>query len=135
MARYNHLPVFQKSYDLNLEIYRTTHNFPREYKYTLGQKIKEIANELLDWIVVTNAQKDKHPYFSKIRLQIERLRIQIRVAYDLKIIKSQRLEFLNRLMEEISRQIGGKNLSRFRLGNDKTDRLAGLIAAALKFPL
>jgi len=107
MSRYNHLPVFQKSYDLTLEIYQTTHNFPREYKYTLGQKIKEISNELLDWIVVTNAQEDKNPYFSKIKLQIERLRIQIRVSYDLKIIKSQRLEFLSRVLEEISMQISG----------------------------
>jgi len=107
MARYNHLPVFQRSYDLNLEIYRTTHNFPREYKYSLGQKLKEISNELLDWIVVTNSQKDKIPYFSKMKMQIERLRIQIRVAYDLKIIKSQRLEFLNRIIEEISMQVGG----------------------------
>ncbi|MDR3559318.1 MAG: four helix bundle protein [Candidatus Pacebacteria bacterium] len=107
MARYNHLLVFQRSYDLNLEIYRTTHNFPREYKYSLGQKMKEISAELLDWIVVTNSQKDKTPYFSKIKMQIERLRIQIRVAYDLKIIKSQRLEFLNRIIEEISMQVSG----------------------------
>jgi len=107
MARYNHLPVFQKGYDLTLEIYRTTHNFPREYKYTLGQKLKEISNELLDWIVITNSQKDKSPYFSKIKLQIERLRIQIRVSYDLKIINSKRLEFLNRMLEEISMQVCG----------------------------
>lgn len=107
MSRYNHLPVFQQSYDLNLEIYRTTHNFPREYKYTLGQKLKEISAEMLDWIVITNSQKDKSLYFSKIKLQIERLRIQIRVSYDLKIINSQRLEFLNRILEEISMQVGG----------------------------
>lgn len=107
MARYNHLPIFQRSYDLTLEIYRTTHNFPREYKYTLGQKMKEISNELLDWIVVINSQKNKTPYFSRIKLQTERLRIQVRVAHDLKIIKSQRLEFLNRIIEEISMQISG----------------------------
>lgn len=107
MARYNHLPIFQKSYDLNLEIYRTTHNFPREYKYTLGQKLKEISGNLLDLIIMTNSQKDKRPYFSRIRIQLERLRIQVRVAYDMKIIKSQRLEFLNRMFEEISKQNEG----------------------------
>ncbi|MDO8529567.1 MAG: four helix bundle protein [bacterium] len=105
--RYNHLPIFQKGYDLNLEIYRTTHNFPREYKYTLGQKLKEISAEMLDWIVVANSQKDKTPYFSKIRMQLERLRIQVRVAYDLKIITGKRLEFLSRMLEDISMQAGG----------------------------
>ncbi len=107
MARYNHLPVFQKSYDLNLDIYHTTHKFPREYKYTLGQKLKEISNELLDWIIMVNSQKNKLPYFPKIKLQTERLRIQIRIAYDLKIINNKRLEFLNRTLEEISKQIEG----------------------------
>ena len=62
---------------------------------------------MLDWIVVINSQKDKSPYFSKIKLQVERLRIQIRVAYDLKIINGKRLEFLSRNLEEISMQIGG----------------------------
>ncbi len=107
MAQYNHLPIFQSGYDLNLEIYRTTHNFSREYKYTLGQKIKEISADLLDWIVVANSQKNKSPYFSKIKLQTERLRIQIRLAYDLRIITGKRLEFLSRKIEEISKQAGG----------------------------
>ncbi|MDD3498419.1 MAG: four helix bundle protein [Candidatus Moranbacteria bacterium] len=101
------MPIFQKSYDLNLEIYHTTHNFPREYKYTLGQKLKEISSNLLDLIVVINSQQDKVPYFPKIRMQLERLRIYVRVAYDLKIIKNQRLEFLNRILEEISKQNEG----------------------------
>jgi hypothetical protein len=107
MAQYNHLPVFQKSYDLNLEIYRTTHNFPREYKYTLGQKLKEISAELLDLIIVVNSQKNKGPYFPEIKMRLERLRIQIRVAFDLKIITDRRLEFLNRNIEEVSKQVSG----------------------------
>jgi len=105
--RYLHLPIFQKAYDLNLEIYRTTHNFPREYKYTLGQKIKEISGELLDGIVAANSAEDKGRYFPEIRARIERLRIQLRLAYDLKIINAKRLEFLNRLLEEISKQTAG----------------------------
>ncbi len=105
MARYLHLPVFQMGYDLNLEIYRTTHNFPHEYRYSLGQKIKEISSELLDLIIITNSDENKGPYFSKIKLRIERLRIQIRTAYDLEIIKAKRLEFLNRFLEELSRQV------------------------------
>ncbi len=107
MSRHAHLPVFQKGYDLNLEIYRTTHSFPREYKYSLGQKLKEISGELLDLIVIANSKKDKEPYFPEIGIRIERLRIQLRTAYDLKIIESKRLEFLNRLLEEISMQISG----------------------------
>lgn len=107
MSRYLHLPVFQKGYDFNLEIYRTTHSFPREYKYTLGQKLKEISGELLDWIIITNSKEEKKFCFPEINIRIERLRIHLRTAYDLKIIKSKRLEYLNRFLEEISKQVSG----------------------------
>ncbi|MDD5072086.1 MAG: four helix bundle protein [Patescibacteria group bacterium] len=121
MSRYLHLPIFQKAYDLNLEIYRTTHNFPREYKYTLGQNIKEIAGNLLDSIVAANSEENKGRYFPLLKTQVEQLRIKIRLSYDLKIINSRRLEFLNRLIEEISKQISGwekwflKNFSEARI--------------------
>lgn len=107
MPRYLHLPIFQKTYDLNLDIYRTTHNFPREYKYTLGQKLKSISGELLDWIIISNAKTDKEDCFGEIRIRIERLRIHLRTLYDLKIIKCSRLEHFNRFLEDISRQVGG----------------------------
>jgi hypothetical protein len=107
MSRYSHLPIFQKGYDLHLEIYRTTHNFPREYKYTLGQNMKKTAGEILEYIIIANAKEDKRPYFSKIKIMIERLRISLRTTYDLKIIRSQRLEYLNRLLEDISKQVSG----------------------------
>jgi len=41
MANYEHLPIFQKSFDLMVRIYQETHNFSQEYKYSLGQKIKD----------------------------------------------------------------------------------------------
>jgi len=107
MSRYVHLPIFQKGYDLNLEIYQTTHSFPREYKYSLGQKLKETVSELLDWIIIANSKEDKELCFSEIKIRIERLRIHLRVSYDLKIITSKRIEFLNRILEEISKQVSG----------------------------
>jgi len=107
MSRYIHLPIFQKGYDFNLEIYKTTHNFPREYKYSLGQKMKEIASELLDCIIIANSKENKESYFSEIKIRIERLRIHLRVSYDLKIVNNKRFEFLNRFLEEISKQVAG----------------------------
>jgi len=41
MTYYNNLPVYRSSYNLLLDIYNLTKNFSREYKYTLGQKLKQ----------------------------------------------------------------------------------------------
>ena len=41
MARYEHLPIYKATYDLLLAAMQGTKSFPREYKYTLGQNIKD----------------------------------------------------------------------------------------------
>ena len=40
MALYYDLPVYRDVYRLILKIFEYTRDFPREYKYTLGQDIK-----------------------------------------------------------------------------------------------
>ena len=40
MALYTTLPVYHDCYNLTLMLFRYTKEFPREYKYTLGQDIK-----------------------------------------------------------------------------------------------
>ena len=41
MAQYEHLPIYKQTYDALLRVMVATKDFPREYKYTLGQKIKD----------------------------------------------------------------------------------------------
>ena len=47
MAQYEHLPVFKKSYDLLLTIYQSVGMFGKEFKYTIGEKLKNKALELI----------------------------------------------------------------------------------------
>lgn len=49
MALYDDLPVFKEVYQLILRIFDYTKDFPKEYKYTLGQDMKRdgiTVNEL-----------------------------------------------------------------------------------------
>ena len=43
MSRYEHIRIFQCAYMLTIEIYKTAGNFNREFKYTLGEKLKNAA--------------------------------------------------------------------------------------------
>lgn len=47
LAQYEHLPIYKQTYDQLLRIMTATKNFPREYKYTLGQKLKDEVIELV----------------------------------------------------------------------------------------
>lgn len=107
MTQYNHLPIFQLGYKLTLEIYKTTQRFPREYKYSLGQRLKEISAEFLDYVVIANSLEDKMPAIKNAELRIERLKIHVRLAYDLKIISLGKYEEVFRSLEDLGRQLSG----------------------------
>jgi hypothetical protein len=47
MAQYQHLPIYKGTYDLLLRISIATKNFPREQKFTLGQKLRDEVLELI----------------------------------------------------------------------------------------
>ena len=61
MALYYRLPVYQDTYKLVLKIFEVTKDFPREYKYTLGQDMKRDGIELVRSIYRANKAI---PYFS-----------------------------------------------------------------------
>lgn len=105
--RYNHLPIFQLTYTLTLRIYQVTHQFPREHRYTLGQKLKQQSSCLLDSVVKANSQNEKTATLDEMALNLEQLRIHLRLANDLKILGLKHFEALARQLEEISKQTDG----------------------------
>ncbi|MCK5015932.1 MAG: diversity-generating retroelement protein Avd [Candidatus Peribacteraceae bacterium] len=107
MARHTHLTIFQKSYDLTLRYYKETHEFPREYKFTIGQQMKETCLLMLDAIIDANALRDKKATLQMASKHLERLRVYTRLAYDLKVIGMKKYEVLSKYSDEIGRMIGG----------------------------
>jgi hypothetical protein len=66
MAQYLHLPIYKQTYDILLRTMTATKEFPREYKYTLGQKIKDELVELVVMIYRANSATDKNQHIQSI---------------------------------------------------------------------
>ena len=62
MALYYDLPVFKEVYQLTLRLFQLTTDFPREYKFTLGQDLKRDCIILVRYIYRSNKTKDKTQY-------------------------------------------------------------------------
>ena len=58
MAQYQHLPIYKLTYDILLRIMQVTKDFPREYKYTLGQKLKEELTSRLETFKTNKTKKN-----------------------------------------------------------------------------
>ena len=59
MALYTELPVYRDTYQLILQAFEYTKDFPKEYKYTLGQDMKRDALHLLRSIYRANKHKNR----------------------------------------------------------------------------
>lgn len=107
MALFTNLPVYKLGYDLMLEIYHRTKTFPREYKFSIGEKIKQESLDLLISIYKANKSKKENriKYIEDARANVEVLRLLFRVIKDLKILGTKGFTYLNIKIESLSKQL------------------------------
>jgi hypothetical protein len=107
MALYYDLNVFKDVYKLILMVFEVTKDFPREYKYTLGQDMKRDAIQLVRSIYRANKAKDKKEYLEAFLDDFEILKLEIRLCTDMKILAIRKQAEISLLMDGIGRQITG----------------------------
>ena len=77
---YQDLPVFGEVYALTVKVFTVTQDFPREYKFTLGQDMKRDCLVLLRSIYRINKSRDKAEHLEGFLDDFELLRLQVRLA-------------------------------------------------------
>jgi len=105
MALYYDLPVFKDVYQLILKVFEYTKDFPREYKYTLGQDMKRDGIQLVRSIYRANKSKDKTPYLEAFLDDFELVKLELRLCADMKLLTLKKHAELSLLMDRIGKQI------------------------------
>ena len=110
---YYNLPVFKDTYQLTLKLFELTRDFPREYKFTLGQDMKRNCISLVRSIYRANKCKDKQAYLENFLDDFEVFKLEVRLCADLHIMSLRRQAELAVHMDSIGKQITGwRNASR-----------------------
>jgi hypothetical protein len=90
-----------------LEIFRFVKNFNKEYKYTVGESLKKETMDLLKLIFRANTKEDKYETLHSAREKIEVIRLIIRLMKDLHQINIKKFVFINKKIENVSKQLTG----------------------------
>ncbi|WP_426478039.1 four helix bundle protein [Chryseobacterium sp. CBSDS_008] len=105
MAIYDQLPVYKAVYDFLLQLFDVTKKMERDFKFTIGEKIKAEGIELIICIYRANTLYDKRTLLSDAKENIEVLRLLIRLLNDLKQISLKEFVNLSEKLETISKQV------------------------------
>jgi len=107
MALYYDLKVFKDVYSLIIKIFEYTRDFPREYKFTLGQDMKRDAIILVRSIYRANKAKNKTEYLEAFLDDFEVLKLETRLCVDMKILSIRKQAEIAPLLDGIGKQITG----------------------------
>jgi hypothetical protein len=114
MGLHGDLPVYKSTYDLLLSIFRFTRDFAKEYKYTVGERLKNDTIDLLQLIYRANTKSDRLAVIQDARERIEVIRLYIRLMKDLQQISLKQFVQISDSVEDVSKQLTGwqKSLSK-----------------------
>jgi hypothetical protein len=103
------LPIIDLAYRLVIEINRTVGEFPGNQRRGLGRRSEAAAFALLEALVADRYRggAEKQSPLASASLALDRLRLLIRMAFDLHGLSPARYEELARMEREIGRMLGG----------------------------
>ncbi|MEI6597269.1 MAG: four helix bundle protein [bacterium] len=110
MAQFQHLPLYYKFYQLTKYLYERTKNFPRHYKYTLGQLIVDLSWNCVDLLVEANSsfKEEKYKKILELSVMYDRLKIRLRLAQEIGLISEKQFVHIQlNYSKEIGKMIGG----------------------------
>lgn len=110
MSNPQQLPIYLKLYQLIKYLYQRKNNFPKEYKYTLGEEIMELAWKCIDLFLEANAlpNSEKRQKISELSNVFDKLKLRLRMSQEIGIItERQFIHIQEQFVGEIGTMIGG----------------------------
>ena len=101
------LKAIPKTYDLLKWLLPIASKFPRDKRYSLGQRLENKLLDILALLIEANYSKTKVDLLKKANLDLEVLRHLVRLCYDLQFINLKRYEFCSQQINEIGKLVGG----------------------------
>ena len=101
------LIIYQKTYDFILWLHPVINKFPKSQRFVLGQRIENKTLDLLRSIILSNAERDKSGTLIGASVELDELRILVRLAKDLHFVNIKQYGVAAEKTNEIGRLLSG----------------------------
>jgi len=105
----NESPVFTRTYDLLLWLIPQVQGFPRAYRFSLSERIQNIALDFQDQLIAAGKSRasQRQAHLRQADVRLEQLRLWMRFARDQKLISVPQYEHFARMVTETGNCLGG----------------------------
>jgi hypothetical protein len=108
MAQYKHLPIYKTTYELLEMVTKKTKDFPRDFKYSLGDKIRNECIELVIFIYKANTiRQQRKEHLQQIIERVQVIELMLRLAKDLRLFNVTVFSEIVLLTDSLARQAQG----------------------------
>lgn len=99
--------VLTRAFDLAREMTRRTRKLPRDLRPVLGDRMLTTTYDILDAMITARYSRNNKVALEQANLMLTRLRFQIRLCVEEKLMSLRQYEYLAGLVEEVGRMVGG----------------------------
>jgi len=103
----NLAPVVDSCHDLLLWLIPQLDKFPRNRRFTLGERLEGSLLEVLELLVRAAYARDKHEPLTLANARLAVARHLWRLCYELQLVSVRRFEHGAGLIDGVGRQVGG----------------------------
>ncbi len=100
-------PIFKKWYAISNWILETTDKYPKSSRFTFSNRISNLSLDTLELITEAIYSKNKTIILDKISINLEKVRVLMRMSKDRKYISEKQYEFIIREVNEVGKMVGG----------------------------
>jgi hypothetical protein len=101
------LIIYQKTYDFILWLHPVVNKFPKSQRFVLGQRIENKTLDLIHSMIVGNALRDKSATLQQASVELDELRILIRLSKDLHFVNVKQYGVAAEKINEMGRLLSG----------------------------
>ena len=101
------LSAIQRCHDLLKDLLPRVEKFPRNHRFTLGDRIVRAGLDVLELLVQAAYRRDKGALLGTANVRLETLRHLVRLARELGPLPNKGYERVTALLSDLGKQIGG----------------------------
>ena len=107
MTEQKQSPIFTKTSDFLLWLLQHTEKFPKSERFRLAKRIEDAAFEFYEELIRAAKSRDKKRHLLAADLELDKLRLYIRLAHTRKLTSHQQYMFSTESVTEMGKLLGG----------------------------